>query len=441
MGHTIVLSSGRKRPSEALVIAPLHPFPPRCGSAVRIGQYIRWMVERGWGVDLVVLSDAVSRDRDEESARAALEFCGKVAVARHPAMTSPLARLAIRFWGRLHGFRLGDHLHCPSRLERLVRRHFGSRRFRTVIVSGVHLARLAGLFRPPTRRILEAQDVWYDRYKSYAALGRGTELVNFADPRREARLVNRFDSVIAISSRDAAIFRQIGVRRPISVVPFAADPELLGIEGGPILTGDAAIHEREPVRPPRILFVGTETSNNLDGIRFFRGRVFPAVRRQVPSCRLRVVGLAAHHLDPGPGVDLVGWVERLCDEYRDAALVVVPLRMGSGLKTKTVEALAHGKALLTTSVGAQGIDLDPGRHAVVSDDPRFLSREAVRILTDDAVRRAYQSEARALARRLFDPESAFGPLAGVLGLDGHRTPRSPEPGRPVMPRATGSPVG
>ncbi len=415
MGSDVISFGSSVSGGEVLVIAALHPFPPRCGSAVRIAQYVRHLVRRGLSVDLAVLSDSLPIERDEECARAALSFCSRVVVVRHPLTVSPLARLAYRAWGRMIGFHLGDWLHCPPVLVRTVRETFASRKYRAVIISGVHLSRLASLFRPPVQRILEAQDVWWDRFQSYSALGRGAELGNFSNPKREARLASRFDTVLAINSRDAEIFRKIGVKRPISVVPFVADAELLGL-GEDSAAADLSPWE-PPARPPRILFVGTESSTNLDAVRFFRARVFPSVRRQVPSCRLRVVGQAARHLEPEPGVDRVGWVDCLAKEYREATAVAVPLRMGSGLKTKVVEALAHGKALLTTPVGAQGVDIVHELDAVVSDDPSILAREAVRILTDDNVRRGYEARAREAAMRFFNPETAFAPLRRLLGLD------------------------
>src|SRR5206468_12675515 len=181
------LCSPSGRPAEVLVAAPLHPFPPRCGSAVRIAQYIRYLAGRGASVDLAVLSDSPSREKDLECAQEALRHCSRVLVVRHPVVSSPLLALGYRLWGRTAGFRLGDWLHAPPRFVRALRR-FARRRYRAVIVSGVHLARLAGLFGPSALRVLEAQDVWYDRYRSYSALGRGAEFANFADPLREARL-------------------------------------------------------------------------------------------------------------------------------------------------------------------------------------------------------------------------------------------------------------
>ena len=429
MGSFRIFESGRPGAADILVCAILHPFPPCHGSGVRIAQYIRYLAGLGLGVDLAVLSDLTSEAKVAEHAQAALEHCRKVVVVRHPISSSRLARLAYSAWGRMVGFRVGDWLRCPGRFPRAIHRALGRGHYRAVIISGLHLAALTRIFHPPVLRILEAQDVWFDRYQSFAALGRGAELANFADPGREARLVQRFDQVLALMERDASIFRSIGVTRPIAVVPFVADAELMGLSG--VGAGEP------PARPPRILFVGSEGSNNLDGIRFFRTRVLPLVRRQVPTCRFRVVGKAAGQLDAGGGVDLVGWCDRLADEYRQAAAVVVPLRMGSGLKTKTVEALAHGKALISTTIGVQGIDLVPGRDAAVSDDPAVLAQETIRILQDDGVRQSFEENARALAARLFDPHTAFQPLRQILDLE--MKPERIRAGAAIPGAARGSP--
>ena len=415
MGGSIVLSSGGPEIADLLVICGGHPFPARKAAAVRVGQYIRWLRGKGLRIDLAVLSDASSIDRDRSAAEAALRHVRKVAVIRAPA-GSWTTRLSSRLLGRSPGPR-PDPFHAPGRLVREVRRRFGRMRYRSVVVSGAGLGRAAEAFRPSARIVLDAATIWHDRYRSFAALGRGAEMAVFADPRREAWLAGMFDAVLALCDRDAAVLGEMGVRVPRVVAPFAGLVEPTETGGGPPEGQAPPAPSGEPTRPPRILFVSSDASDKLDGFRHFRARVFPTIRKLVPTCRLKVVGMAAHLLDPMPGVELAGWSDRLAAEYREAAAVVVPSRMAGGLKVQAVEALAHGKALIATSAAVRGIDLVPGRDAVVSDHPAELAREAVRVMTDDAFRRSLESNARALAGRLFAPDRVFAPLLDLLEID------------------------
>src|SRR5687767_6647638 len=116
----LFLQAPRAQAAEVLVVAPVHPFPPRSGAALRIGQYVRHLAGRGFGIDLAVLSDSSALERDREAVDRALEFCRSVLVVRHPAVTSGAARLAYRTWGRMVGFRLGDWRQAPPRLVRAV---------------------------------------------------------------------------------------------------------------------------------------------------------------------------------------------------------------------------------------------------------------------------------------------------------------------------------
>jgi glycosyltransferase involved in cell wall biosynthesis len=183
-----------------------------------------------------------------------------------------------------------------------------------------------------------------------------------------------------------------------------------------------------PPRPPRILFVGSDTIANLDGLRWFRRQVFPQILQSVPTCRLRVVGEAARHIEPGPAIDQVGPVDHVEKEYDAAAVVILPLRMGSGVRRRAVEAIAARKALVTTSIGAYGLSLRPMQDAVVSDDPGELASETIRILSTDQLRIDYEENAVALARRDLNPRQAMASLCRALGLplEPERTP-GPEP--------------
>lgn len=217
------------------------------------------------------------------------------------------------------------------------------------------------------------------------------------------RWLERAGAVIAACNEDVEVLRESGVRVPVLKAPPTASPAP---------TPESPL----PVRPPRVLAVGSETVANLDGLRWFRRRVLPAVLRSVPSARLRVVGEAGRFLEPGPDVDRVGWVRDLSAEYAAASVVLLPLRVVGGLRRRAVEAIAHGRALALTAAAAYGLDLSGGRDAVVAADEATLARGVAEVLVQDSVRRLYEGASRLRAAERFHPAKALAPLAAFLGL-------------------------
>ena len=103
--------------------------------------------------------------------------------------------------------------------------------------------------------------------------------------------------------------------------------------------------------------------------------------------------------------------------YRRAALVVVPMRLGGGTRIKVLEALAHGKALVTTSVGAEGLSLTPGEALEIADGPEAFADACVRLLGDAAARRRLGERGREEARERYEWDALLGGCMGdVLAL-------------------------
>ena len=121
-----------------------------------------------------------------------------------------------------------------------------------------------------------------------------------------------------------------------------------------------------------LLFVGSLGYRpNTDGLDWFVDRVLPELRRRRPTVSLRVVGsgLAAdHRLKRTDGVDIVGGVDDVGSELRRAGCVVVPLRWGAGTRIKILEAFAHRVPVVSTTLGAEGLGLEPGRQLLLADD-------------------------------------------------------------------------
>ena len=149
---------------------------------------------------------------------------------------------------------------------------------------------------------------------------------------------------------------------------------------------------RRSTPEPVLLMVGLLTYEpNRDAAAFFAREVLPRVRQTVPDARFRVVGrYGAEHdvqaLRGVPGVEVVGEVEELGAELSAAAVVVAPIRFGGGTRIKILEAMAHGLAVVTTTVGCEGLETVPDEHLLVGDTPEEMAASCVRLLADEQLR-------------------------------------------------------
>jgi glycosyltransferase involved in cell wall biosynthesis len=139
---------------------------------------------------------------------------------------------------------------------------------------------------------------------------------------------------------------------------------------------------------PRVVFTATlNYLPNVDGIVWFCREVWPSVRERVPAATLQIVGRApvaeVRSLAAVDGVSVHPDVPDVAPYVEAARLAVVPLRAGSGTRVKALEAWAAGRPVVATSTGLAGLEMEPGRHALVADDPAGLASAVVRCLTED----------------------------------------------------------
>ena len=204
----------------------------------------------------------------------------------------------------------------------------------------------------------------------------------------------RFSAAVAVSTIEAEELRRI-TDLPVYVIPTGVDTQ--AIQPVP-----------EPNGPPRLLFAGTlGYAPNSQGIRWFCDEVWPAVRRELPDARLDIAGR-----DPSPsvralgdrdGITVIGPVPEMPPYFARAHAAVVPILTGAGIRVKIVEAMANGRAVVSTSLGWEGLpDLEPGRHLLVADEATQFAAATVRVLRDDSLRSALAKQARELAEREYD---------------------------------------
>jgi glycosyltransferase involved in cell wall biosynthesis len=204
----------------------------------------------------------------------------------------------------------------------------------------------------------------------------------------------RYQAAIAVSLSEADELRRI-TDIPVFLI-------------APRIDANAVFPAPEPTGPPRLVFTATlNHPPNRDGIRWFADQVWPLVRRQLPDAQLDVVGRDAPRsvrmLARRDGISVIGSVPEMAPYFARAHAVVVPILTGAGSRVKIVEAMAAGRAVVSTSLGWEGLPhLEPDRHLLVADDPGAFSQATVRLLREPSLRRRLAGEARATAERHYD---------------------------------------
>ena len=227
--------------------------------------------------------------------------------------------------------------------------------------------------------------------------------------RYERRTLARFDGVLAVSDADRATFSRLypgAIRREMHVVSTGVDTEFFS---------------PAPSSPPGrgMVFTGSmDWLPNEDAVTYFCREILPRIRHDEPDATLAIVGRAptpaVRRLASDHGVMVTGRVDDVRPYVQDAAVSIVPLRIGGGTRLKIFEAMAMGKAVVSTTVGAEGLPVTSGEHLLLADEPHLFARAVVRLFRDVDRRRALEAAARTLVVDRYDWSAVAGELEGAL---------------------------
>jgi polysaccharide biosynthesis protein PslH len=205
----------------------------------------------------------------------------------------------------------------------------------------------------------------------------------------EERMVKKFHHVIAVSEHDRRLMAAWTDPKRITVVPTGVDLEMYRADISPSAAGTL------------VMFIGAmDWEPNVDAVEYFCREIWPAIENAVPQARFRIVGrnpVTRVQRLASSTVEITGRVPSVVDHLREAAVVVVPLRIGGGTRLKIYEAMAAGKAVVSTTVGAEGLDVHHGQDIVLADDSEAFARAVIQLLGDGGLRARYERAAAALA--------------------------------------------
>ncbi|PYP51716.1 MAG: hypothetical protein DMD45_07060 [Gemmatimonadetes bacterium] len=238
--------------------------------------------------------------------------------------------------------------------------------------------------------------------------------------REERRWCRRCALNIVVSESDASELRRVVPGVNCAVVPNGVDIDAFRPGVG---------------RDHGLVFVGELTwFPNLDGLQFFHDEILPRVRALHGETTVRWVGRvsddARRRYGDRAAIQLTGYVPDVRPYVRDAACYVVPLRVGGGTRLKILDAWAMGKAVVSTSIGCEGLAARDGHNILVRDDPDAFARAVCDVLRDEPLRRRLGAEGRATVERLYGWERIGEPMwelyLSLLRPAEHRGGRGPD---------------
>jgi glycosyltransferase involved in cell wall biosynthesis len=220
----------------------------------------------------------------------------------------------------------------------------------------------------------------------------------------EAHWVQQFPVCTAVSETDARLLQAMAPQTRFYVVPNGVDNRFF-----------AAPNSAADRDGGHLIFVGTMNYGpNVDGVLFFCREIWPSILKALPGVRLTIVGAQpvpeVEALGSLPGVTVTGFVDDVRPFFWRATASVVPLRMGGGTRLKILESLAAGCAVVSTTIGAEGLELEDGSDLLLADDPKEFAACAVRLLTSRTYRDQLAACGQRTAQRFYDWRVIVGEL-------------------------------
>jgi glycosyltransferase involved in cell wall biosynthesis len=201
--------------------------------------------------------------------------------------------------------------------------------------------------------------------------------------------MNRVTHTVAMSEADKAALHQVQPNAPITIIPNGVDLATYGSYKGQPIPYDLVFTGKMDFRP------------NIDAVLWFCQHVLPVIQAQRPETTFAIVGQRPHPrldiLRSIEGITITGYVDEVRPYIAGATVYVAPLRVGGGTRLKLMEAMAMGKAIVSTTVGAEGFPVTNGNELILADTPEQFVRAVVTLLEDPARREALGQRGKNLA--------------------------------------------
>ncbi|HKJ33512.1 MAG TPA: glycosyltransferase [Balneolales bacterium] len=355
-----------------LHLSPYSPVPADFGGALRIYYLLRGLSLRH-EVTFVTLGD------DKEKKELIDEFGSlvkQIYVINHeplPVKSSWLAMLHA-LWNRQGYFEMYMK---NIQLQKLLDKLFQTEQYDLVLMEFP----VMDAFKLPDN-IIQILDEHNVEYRNFQRMYKGTKflfrkLFYFREFRKmlkkEIRTCQSVDAIMVTSRHDKRILKRNIKKTPIFIIPNGVDTTYF-------------TPTSEKIEPFSMVFTGTMNYlPNSDAMHYFLDAIFPLIRKSVPEAKIYIVGKnppASLKRRASENVIITGIVDDVRPFVRKSSVYVVPLRMGSGTRLKILEGLSMEKAIVTTKIGCEGIEVNDEKHVLIADKPASFAKKVVELMHD-----------------------------------------------------------
>ncbi len=396
--------------SNILILTPQLPYPPHQGTSLRNFHIIRGLAERH---EITLLSFLEGNQTADSAVIEPL-----LALCTVHTVPVPARSTAQRLWQLVSTRRpdMAHRLYSESFAAEL-RRLLAVNQFDIVQVEGIELARYMEI----VRAVSLASKIVFDDHNAEAELQRRNFLTDLGNLRRwpaaayswvQVGRLRRFerwamwmaDGVTAVSQTDKLMLEKLlngtqinaDERRSVRVIPNCIDVvQFQDLAESPKSARSQAYD---------LVFIGKmDYRPNVDAVLWFVDEVWPGIVAERPSTTFVIVGQKTHprleRLRDVPGVTLTGWVESVTPYLLGASVFIAPFRIGSGTRLKLIEAMAAGKAIVSTPIGAEGFAVENGRELVLAETAEEMGTAVLHLLNHPEERERLGQNARQFAQQ------------------------------------------
>jgi sugar transferase (PEP-CTERM/EpsH1 system associated) len=346
-----------------LLLSPWCPWPPHDGARIRIFETLRYLSRH----HQVTLLTNVAHSNEAQQVASLKDFCERVETTVLSYGTRKvLQRLAK---GILLGVPLVQSAYYDAKLAERMRKLTTQEHYDIVQIELSYGARYMRAISPRchAKRVLSMHNVESIRYEREIRLSLRNDrrIAMLWDrvffPTWEEKSVQQFDGIVTVSDLERVWVQCHAPRGIVTLVPNGVDTEYFSPR-----------HAYEARRQPSIVFTGAMYyPPNVDAVMWFCEAILPMLQRQIPQLTLTIVGRnpdrKVRELGQRPGVLVTGEVEDIRPYIAEALALVVPLRAGGGTRLKILQAMAMECPVISTSLGAEGLDVTSGENILVAE--------------------------------------------------------------------------